>query len=147
MSYEDILKRCLIQDEGCRKEPYLDTEGHWTIGIGHNLDAHPLPKDWTIPLTDEQIDKLFHVDIFVAIKAAQRIFRGCFDDLSDNRKAAVVNLLFNMGETTFSHFVTTIAAIRNGMWEAAGAGLKNSKWYGQVQRSRSERIIEQITKG
>lgn len=146
MSYLDILKKDLIDDEGLRRSPYKDTEGIWTIGIGHNMEANPIPEEWTFPLTDEQIDMIFKADVYVASATARRMFES-FDDWTENRQAAVVNLIFNMGETTFKKFITTIAALRHGLWVAAGAGLRNSKWYRQVQRSRSERIIKQIIEG
>lgn len=146
MSYLDILKKDLIADEGYKRDVYLCPAGKRTVGIGHNLDANPIPADWTFPLTDEQIDKIFKADVYVASATARRMFES-FDDWTENRQAAVVNLIFNMGETTFKKFITTIAALRHGLWVAAGAGLRNSKWYRQVQRSRSKRIIKQIIEG
>jgi len=145
-SYIEILKANLIDDEGLRREPYKDTEGILTIGIGHNLESSPIPEGWKPPLTDDQIDRIFRADIARAIWAARDMF-DAFDEWTDNRQAAVVNLLFNMGKGRFSKFITTIAAIRHRNWIAAGAGLKNSKWFKQVQPSRSARIIKQIVEG
>jgi rare lipoprotein A len=32
-----------LSDEGRRNKPYRDSLGNWTVGIGHYLDAGPLP--------------------------------------------------------------------------------------------------------
>jgi lysozyme len=152
MSYRDTLKDNLIFDEGLRYEYYLDPVGIKTVGVGHNCQSSPLPQymqDYYAEngkLKLEHIMELLEKDIDKAEQAARKIFDS-FNDWTTNRQIAIVNLLFNMGPTTFSKFITTIAAIRNGQWQAAGAALRNSKWFKQVQPSRSERIIKQITEG
>jgi lysozyme len=42
----------LSRDEGRQHSPYRDTEGHMTIGIGHNLDVAPLPAGTHYPISD-----------------------------------------------------------------------------------------------
>lgn len=148
----EALKERLIWEEGLKRKPYLDTMGIKTIGVGHNMMANPLPQ-WMQEHLDEHgeleeymVFTLLEKDIDKAEQAARKIFDS-FNEFSDNRKVAVVDLLFNMGATTFSKFITTIAAIRNGQWDAAAAALKNSKWYRQVQPARSEGIIKLIKEG
>lgn len=37
--HHDAIKQMVIQDEGIRTKPYLDSRGILTVGIGHNLEA------------------------------------------------------------------------------------------------------------
>ena len=152
MSYRDQLKDDLIFDEGLRYTVYKDTLGYNTIGVGRCIDTNPLPAyakaelEANGKLSLTTILELLEKDIDKAEQNARKLFES-FNDFTDNRKGALVNLLFNLGITTFSKFITCIAAVRNGQWGAAGAALKNSKWYRQVQKTRSERIIRQIIEG
>ena len=34
-----VLRALLRHHEGLRLKPYADTTGHWTIGVGRNLEA------------------------------------------------------------------------------------------------------------
>lgn len=151
MSYRDHLKDHLIDFEGLRYEPYHCSAGKLTIGVGHNIEAHPLPK-WIQAYLDEHgkieltmILALLEKDIDYAEQDARALFES-FNDFSSGRKVAVVDLLFNLGRTTFSRFITTIAAIRHQQWDAAAAALKNSKWYRQVGR-RAVEVIRLIKEG
>lgn len=152
MSYRNILIDRLIWEEGLRHEPYHCPAGKLTIGIGHNMEANPLPKGMQKELDENgklslpSIMQLVNKDIDYAEQDARALFES-FNDYSENRKVAIVDLLFNMGRSTFSKFITTIAAIRSGNWDAAAKGLKNSKWFKQVQKERAEGIVELITNG
>ena len=39
MKNNKALRQLLITEEGCDIEAYKDSEGIWTIGIGHNLET------------------------------------------------------------------------------------------------------------
>lgn len=151
MSYRELLKEMLIDEEGLRYEPYRCPAGKLTIGVGHNMDANPLPKGMQDELRQngklslQSILQLLEKDIDYAELDARKLFDG-FNDFSVNRKAAVVDLLFNMGLGTFRKFVTTIASIRHGNWDAAAAGLTNSKWFKQVGH-RGPKIVALIKNG
>lgn len=152
MSYRQILIDRLIWEEGLKYTPYRCSQNKLTIGIGHNIEANPLPKGMQKELDENgklslpSIMQLVNKDIDYAEQDARALFES-FNDFSQNRKVAVVDLIFNMGRTTFSRFITTVAAIRMGNWDAAAKGLKNSKWFKQVQKERAEGIVELITNG
>ena len=138
MSYLDICRAELPEDEGRRKKAYKDTEGIWTAGIGRNLQD--------VEFTDSEIALMFANDLERADQAARRIFQN-FDVLSAPRKAACVNLSFNMGERRLRGFQKMIAAVHAMDFERAADELVNSKWYTQVQPSRSHRIVKMVREG
>ena len=65
-----------------------------------------------------------------------------FDNLSDKRQEAIVNLVFNMGLSTFCKFKKTISYIEQGLFELAGTELLDSNYARQVgQRSKDVAIM------
>ena len=151
MSYRDILKSRLREEEGVCNRMYPCPAGRNTIGCGHNCDANPLPLDMQSFLaengciTDEMIDALLDTDIDNAETGARRLFAQ-FDEYTVNRQVAIVDLLFNMGLGTFSKFTKTIWAIRQRDWDAAAAHLQDSKWYIQVG-SRGPKVVNLFLSG
>ncbi len=116
----------LVMDEGVRLFPYLDTVGKWTIGIGRNLTDVGITRREAFALLDHDIDK--------AITSLVQAFPWV-TTLDTVRVAALANL------------VTTLAAVERRDYPAAADGLRNSRWYQQVQKSRSERIIRMVLTG
>src|SRR4051812_7475144 len=73
---------------GGRMKPYRDTEGHLTIGYGHNLDARGITPEIAAMLLEE--------DIAIAVSELRRHF-DWFDHLSRPRQDALINMCFNLG--------------------------------------------------
>ncbi len=137
MSYLDIAKRQLPNDEGRRNRLYRDTVGKLTTGVGRNVDD--------VAFSDDEIDLMFDNDC----KRADTVCRGLFpffDALTDNRKAALLNLAFNLGPG-LSAFHHMIAAVNKEDYAEAARQMKASKWYTQVQPSRSERLVKMMQEG
>jgi lysozyme len=63
------------------------------------------------------------------------------------RQVALANLAFNLGIHGLAQFRNTLAAIERGDWPAAVQGLRQSLWYRQVGKSRSDRILHMIGTG
>jgi lysozyme len=151
VSYRNILIDRLIWEEGLKYEPYHCPAGKLTIGIGHNLEANPLPKGMQKELDENgklslpSIMQLVNKDIDYAEQDARGLFES-FNDFSQNRKVAIVDLVFNLGVAGLRKFITFGAAVRNGQWPAASAALRNSKWYRQVGK-RAESVIALIENG
>ena len=146
MNWFDIWKEHVIWAEGKRPLRYFDSKGIPTIGIGHNMLSRPLPSGWKEPLTIDQIDQLFVEDSSDAIHMVRNVFADCFDSWSDNRKAAIVDLVFNMGIGTFLTFGPTITHIRAGEWEEVAKHLEGSKWFKDVKR-RGPKVVKMIREG
>lgn len=154
----DRLKEILRRHEGVRNKPYRDTKGILTIGIGWNMEANPLPQDIAAFLrvhgyiTNEMIDRLLDISIETATDNCRDIYKD-FDSFSENRRFALIDLMFNMGIGTMLTFRNTNRAINEGRWEDAAKGLRYSKWYSQVDkipdnhRERGDEIIDMIRVG
>lgn len=152
MSYDGTaLRRELERDEGKRLVPYKDTEGNWTVGIGHLLSHWEMPS-FVDPvsgkpvktLSDAECDQMLAEDIADAEHDLTRALPG-WRDLDDVRQRACLNLAFNLGNrlAAFSRFLD---AADDGDWLAAANELKRSKWHGQV-KGRADRIITMIRDG
>lgn len=122
MSYLDICAAQLPIDEGTYSKPYKDSLGILTIGIGRNLERGLRP---------DEIQFLFKNDLALADLTARNVYMT-FDKLSDNRKAVLVNLAFNMGQARLSGFTKTLAAIVAGDYDTAANEMLASKWAVQV---------------
>ncbi|MDE2015974.1 MAG: glycoside hydrolase family protein [Patescibacteria group bacterium] len=128
------LKDMLIRHEGLRNKPYADTRGFQTIGVGRNLD--------TVGITREEAEYLLENDIG-RTQAACRDNFDWFENLTDNRKMAVIDMVFNMGLGKFFEFKKTIAYIEQGDFNAASEEMLNSAWSVQVG-ARAKELSEMM---
>lgn len=117
------LKTRLRQEEGVKQFPYVDTTGHTTIGVGHNLTDRGL--------SERIIESILDEDISIALTDVQSTF-PVFWTYSINRQIVILDLMFAMGKTTFRKFEKMIQAIKYGYWEKASAELLDSLWARQV---------------
>jgi lysozyme len=126
-SVEDLI----VKHEGRVATVYKDSRGIPTIGIGHNLEASPLPAGMTPPLTDAQIDQLFLADLG-AIRAELVAALPWVNQLDEVRRAVLLDMAFNMGVATLCGFHHTLEAIQRADWHAAADGMLHSLWARQV---------------
>lgn len=136
MTYKDIVRAQLPIDEGRKTKPYRDTVGKLSIGVGRNLDD--------VGVRPDEIALMLENDIAEAERAARSLVN--FDDLSDVRKAVVVNMAFNMGAAVLARFVNTLRAINEGRFGDAADGMLASKWAQQVG-ARAQRLAKQMREG
>ena len=122
----DIDAKSLIaKNEGLKLKPYLCPAGKLTIGYGHNLDDNGIPQFIA--------DELLKYDMQKAHDDLVSIFKYPLDDLiTDNRYAALLDMMFNLGKPTFLEFKKMITAIKQGDWSKAADELKDSAYYKQV---------------
>lgn len=137
----DKLKEELKRDEGYRDHVYRCTTGHKTIGYGHMDDSMP---DGTT-CTRERAEKWLEWDIAKAILTAKGYISGIYDNLSDARQRALVNLAFNMGGR-IHQFRRMRAAIMTGDWEKAADELLDSLYAKQVG-DRAKRVAAMLREG
>lgn len=137
MTYRDIARAQLRVDEGVKSKPYRDTVGKLTIGCGRNLDD--------VGLSDDEIGLLLENDINRADETARKLFPG-FDSLSDARKAVLVNMAFNLGETRLALFRKFKRAILEEDYEQASVEMLTSLWADQVGQ-RAFRLAKQMRDG
>lgn len=137
MGFLDVAARQLEIDEGRRRKLYKCTADKWSIGVGRNLEDRGL--------RDSEIDLMLENDIAEAAGIARKLFPS-FDRLSDARKAALVNLAFNLGEPRLAGFKRFREALEAQAWDQAEAELLDSRWAGQVGE-RAKRIAKAIKEG
>lgn len=116
MNVSELIQR----HEGFRAKPYVDTVGKITIGYGRNLTD--------IGMSLDEIKYLFNNDL-------QRAYDACavypwFLSLSEARKAACIDLAFNLGN--IGRFPKFCAAMAVSDYSSAANELVNSAWYKQV---------------
>lgn len=121
-------------------------KGNPTIGVGFNLAAagaqaiiEGLGLDFNavitgaVNITADQVDQLLTTTIDTAMAGARKLV-PVFDTLPDIHQMVVTDLVFNMGQTTFSKFANTLKFINNQDWANASANLQDSAWFRQVGR-------------
>lgn len=143
MNYEQ-LERDLIRDEGLKLKPYQDSVGVWTIGVGHNMQAHPLSEGMLKNgvITEADAHSLLAQDI---IDHADDLDRALpwWTKLDEPRQRALCNMCFNMGITVLLGFKNSLALLERGEYEKAAANFAMSKWAKQVG-PRATRIVAVI---
>lgn len=123
------IKRILIDHEGKRKFPYLDTKGNTTIGIGYNLTSRGLPETW--------IQTQFNDDIDFLYDKLNTTF-DWFKKLSEPRQAALIDLAYNVGWKNFLLFKQMLYYIQINDFANAGNEILDSTWTADVGKQRTE---------
>ena len=138
------LRNQLISFEDWRLRAYPDplTGGEpWTIGVGHCGPEVCQGTVWTGAQVGATLDK------DIAEKTAQcRAEFPWFDSLNEPRQAVLVGMCFQMGITGLKKFTNTLAAVRDGHYEHAANGMKNSLWAQQTPM-RAHRLADQMALG
>ena len=135
----DIVREQLLGHEGERLKPYRCTAGKLTIGVGRNIEDRGISKEESRYLLANDI-------VAVENQCWEKFqwFRG--EHLNDARKAAVMNMVFNMGIEGFSKFRKTIAHLEAGRWAEAADEAMDSKWSKDVGR-RAVEVTTAIREG
>ena len=137
----DMLKRHEgeVKKNG-RHVAYMCPAGHWTIGIGRNIDPNG-----GIGLSDEEVDILLEGDILRVTKELSAEYPW-FNSLDDARKNALIDISFNLGATRLRLFKKALAAMEVADYSLAADEFMDSRWAKQV-RSRAIELTEMIRNG
>ncbi|KAN0037704.1 hypothetical protein ACTFIV_003058 [Dictyostelium citrinum] len=160
------LKEMLKYDEGEELEMYKDTQGYYSIGIGHLITKKD-DKDEAIKILEGEIghkvelnsnnepeitscesQSLFEKDASAAIQSIENnsTLSSIYDDLDSIRQMALTNMVFQLGENGVSKFKKSLKLIEEKKWEDASVELKNSSWNKQTP-NRSNRVISVFKTG
>jgi len=123
-----------------RHVAYMCPAGHWTIGIGRNIDPNG-----GIGLSDEEVDMLLEGDILRVIKELSAEYPW-FNSLDDVRKNALIDISFNLGATRLRLFKKALAAMEVADYSLAADEFMGSLWAKQVG-SRAIELTEMIRNG
>lgn len=142
----------LKKHEGEKMHAYICTAGHWTIGVGYNLDANPanltdfeireFKKNGITPRISDHLLNLMveRVDMELAKKLKW------FDALDEPRQTVLVNMAYNMGIDGLLKFKNTLHLIEHGDYVGAAREMMSSRWALQVH-GRSTELAEQMKTG
>ena len=140
----EILKKELIEDEGCKYEIYLDHLGYKTFGIGHLCKATDPENDLEVgsEVSRERVDECFLNDIEKVIEDCVILYDD-FYTLPDEAQLIVANMMFNLGRPRLTNFIRMRKAVNEGNFAEAKIQMLDSKWAKQVP-NRAERLSERM---
>lgn len=130
------LKALLINHEGYREKPYVDTAGKLSIGVGRNLTD--------VGLFEPEITLMLNNDIDYFYNWLNEAFPW-FSELNQARQIALVDMCF-MGTKKFLTFKRMIDALSQGNFLTAANEIIHSKYHKQVGK-RAEDIARIIKTG
>ncbi len=148
MSYDrSKLKQWLIREEDLRLEAYLDSEGLWTIGVGHLIDtpgAHtPAPR--IARINNREAMAFLDIDIEDAEHTLDGWLPGW--ELRDGpRQMAMLQFAFQLGGRVLT-FTNSRLLLLAGDWEKAADNLLLSKWATKQSPARAKRVTDVIRTG
>jgi lysozyme len=131
-----MLIASIREHEGLSLVPYKDTEGHLTIGYGHNLDAG---------ISLRQAYLLLDSDIEVCMLELDKGFPG-WREHPDHVQNVLLEMQFNLGRPRLAKFTKMWAALANDEYETAAKEMLNSKWAKQVGQ-RAVTLSKQMAEG
>lgn len=140
MSHRDVLRAQLKIDEGCVEHAYPDSNGYLTIGVGRLIDKRKGGK-----LRQDEIALMLENDI-VESEASARVLFPNFDSLSENRRAVLCNMAFNLGRSELAGFKRLRKALEAEDYETASAEMLHSAWALQVG-IRAQRLSKMMKEG
>lgn len=132
----DLTQQLITLHEGRRSKRYLDSMGHSSIGIGHNLDAAPpcaevvsLQEANSLPVDDGWLDSSidFQYRHDLQTNCAWLYGRPWWNALTEARQAAVSDMAFNLGPVKMQAFQTFLGLLAAGDFAAAAADLLKTK--------------------
>lgn len=147
-------------DEGYDSKIYKDTEGYYTIGIGHLLTRDPslavakkeldklVGRSCNGQITQAEAEAIFNKDVEKATAGilGNAVLKPVYDSLDAVRRAALINMVFQMGVAGVSGFKNSLRMLKEKRWDDAAINLAQSKWYRQTP-NRAKRVISTFKTG
>ena len=138
------LKDQLIIDEGVKYETYLDHLSLKTCGIGHlcREDEPEYDLELGAEISEDRVTELFEQDIQSVIIDCKKVYDD-WDNLPEEVKQIVANMMFNLGRPRYSKFRKHIQAVMDGNWQESANQMRDSRWHRQVT-NRAERLCKRM---
>ena len=129
-----LLIEQITVHEGFRAFKYHCTADKETIGYGFNIEAG-ISKRCARALLKEQLAEK-HDELVKDI--------SFFNELSEQRQAALINMAFQLGTKGLLGFKKMLAALSDKDYETAYREGLNSKWAKSDTPKRAEKVMRQI---
>lgn len=133
---KSLLLESIRAHEGLSLLPYEDTEGHLTIGFGHNLDSG---------ITIQQAYQLLESDLEICMTELDKGFSG-WREHPEHVQNVLIEMQFNLGRPRLSNFKKMWAALKNDDYESAAKEMLDSLWARQVGH-RAATLAKQMVEG
>ena len=140
----DKLREEIAADEGEVHEIYLDHLGLPTFGIGHLVRDDDPEHGWEVgtAFSNDRCVEAFNEDIKTVVSDCYKLYTD-FDDLPEEAKRIIANMMFNMGRPRLSKFKGMKRGVDARDWNAAADEMVDSRWYRQVT-NRAERLVKRM---
>jgi lysozyme len=130
----------LVRDEGEVLHAYEDHLGYTTIGVGRLIDKR---RGGGISREESRLLLANDLERFAAGLDAHLPW---WRTLTKGRQRVLLNMAFNLGVSGLLTFRNTLAAVREGRYDDAAAGMLKSKWATQVG-ARAKRLAALMEEG
>jgi lysozyme len=130
----------LRRHEGEVLHAYQDHLGYWTIGIGRLID-----KRKGGGITRDEAEYLLNNDVDTRLSDLQSRLPW-FKNLSDPRKAVLLNMSFQLGIPGLMKFTRTLNLVASGNYSEAASAMLESKWATQTP-NRAQEMARQMESG
>ena len=143
MDLEKLRKQLEI-DEGVKYEIYNDHLGYPTFGIGHLVIPSDIEygKGVGTRVSEERVRECFDKDVQSVLRDCTLLYKD-FDELPEEAKQIIANMMFNMGYTRLSKFKGMKRGVDARDWNRAADEMVDSRWYKQVT-NRANRLVERM---
>jgi len=123
----------ILEEEGFREKPYLDTEGVTTFGHGLTY------------ITKEESEKIVQQRVYDIIGKLTIQFNW-FYRMTEIRRTVIVSMVYQLGFRGFSNFKKMIKALEEEDYDEASVEMLDSKWARQTP-NRAKRQFSMMTEG
>ena len=127
---EARLRRVIRENEGVKYQVYKDSLGKTSAGIGHLMPDDVLPEGHAV--SPEMVEAWFEADLSGAYDGARRIAGGAWSGMSEPRREALIDFVYQCGAGGALKFRRCVRAIRDHAWAAAAVEHLDSKGARQV---------------
>lgn len=120
---KELAKKLIKLHEGLKLKPYECPSGYITIGYGRNIQQNGITLAEAEMLLDNDIDRVItELEKWLSV----------FNELSENRKAALIDMSYNLGFNKLFQFRRFLAALQKKDFDLAAKEMLDSKWAAQV---------------
>lgn len=120
---KELAKKLIKLHENLKLRPYKCRSGYITIGYGRNIQQNGITLAEAEMLLDNDIERV--------IKELEK-WLSVFNELSENRKAALIDMSYNLGFNKLFQFRRFLAALQKKDFDLAAKEMLDSKWAAQV---------------